>query len=187
MKKIYFVTSNKGKVFEAKTILSKLKIKVIQINLGYPEIQADNLEEVALFGVNYLKKRFKNPFIIEDAGLFIDSLKGFPGVYSSYVFYRIGCSGILKLMNDKYDKDRNAFFKSVYAYFEPKKEPVLFLGESKGKISCKILGTHGFGYDPIFIPDGEKKTFGQMGMEEKNFYSHRRKSLDKFIIYFKKL
>ena len=187
MKTIYFITSNKGKVLEAKTKLSKLNIKVIQKNLGYPEIQADTLEEVALFGVDHLKKRFDSPFILEDAGLFIDSLNGFPGVYSAYVFYRIGCQGILKLMDDKCDKDRKATFRSVYVYCEPIKEPVLFFGESKGKISKQILGSHGFGYDPIFIPDGEKKTFGQMETNEKNCYSHRSKSLDKFISYFKKL
>lgn len=187
MKTIYFITSNKGKVLEAKTKLSKLNIEVIQKNLGYPEIQADTLEEVAIFGVDLLKKRFDNPFILEDAGLFIDAFDGFPGVYSAYVFYRIGCSGILKLMDDKCDKDRKATFKSVYAYCEPKKEPVLFLGESRGKISRKILGSNGFGYDPIFIPDGEKKTFGQMEIEEKNCLSHRSKSLDKFIDYFEKL
>jgi XTP/dITP diphosphohydrolase len=184
MKTIYFITSNKGKVLEAKTKLSKLNIKVIQKNLGYPEIQADTLEEVALFGVDHLKKRFNNPFILEDAGLFIDALNGFPGVYSAYVFYRIGCSGILKLMDDKYDEDRKATFRSVYAFYEEKKEPVLFLGESRGKISRQILGSHGFGYDPIFIPDGENKTFGQMETEEKNCYSHRSNSLDKFMDYF---
>jgi XTP/dITP diphosphohydrolase len=183
MRTIYFITSNKGKVLEAKSKLIKLDIEIIQKNLGYPEIQANTLEEVALFGVNNLRKKFEKPFILEDAGLFIDALDGFPGIYSAYVFYRIGCSGILKIMDEKSDKDRTATFRSVYAYCGSKKEPVLFLGESRGKISMQIQGCYGFGYDPIFIPDGEKKTFGQMETEEKNCHSHRGKSLDKLINY----
>jgi XTP/dITP diphosphohydrolase len=187
MKIIYFITSNKGKALEAKIKLSKLNIEVIQKNLGYPEIQADTLEDVAIFGVENIKKKFGYPFILEDAGLFIDALDGFPGVYSAYVFYRIGCTGILKLMDDKSDKNRKATFRSIYAYSEPKKEPILFLGECQGTISSRIVGNHGFGYDPIFIPDGKIKTFGQMEIEEKNCLSHRSKSLDKFIEFFTKL
>jgi len=187
MKSLYFITGNKGKVLEAKTKFSKLGIKIIQKDLGYPEIQADSLEDVAIYGAEHLQKNFKNPFILEDAGLFIDALDGFPGVYSAYVFYRIGCSGILKLLEGIDEKKRNATFKSVYAYCKPGIKPVLFAGESKGKISKKAMGDSGFGYDPIFIPDGETKTFGQMETEEKNKHSHRGKSLEKLHNYFKNL
>jgi len=93
MKTLYFVTGNKGKVLEAKTKFLELDIKISQKDLGYPEIQADKLEDVALFGAEYIQKKMNKPFILEDAGLFIDSLDGFPGVYSAYVFYRIGCAG----------------------------------------------------------------------------------------------
>jgi len=185
MKTLYFITSNKGKVLEAKEKFSDLDIKIIQKNLGYPEIQTDTLEEVAIFGVDYLKERFDKPFILEDAGLFIDALDGFPGVYSAYVFYRIGCQGILTLIKDFDDAKRKAAFKSVYAYSEPGKKPIIFLGECRGTISKEQLGKHGFGYDPIFIPDGRTKTFAQMDTNEKNQYSHRGKSLEKLKNYFK--
>jgi XTP/dITP diphosphohydrolase len=187
MKTVYFITGNKGKVLEAKTKFSDLNIDIVQEDLGYPEIQADSLEDVARFGAEHVQKRFNHPFILEDAGLFIDLLDGFPGVYSAYVFYRIGCSGILKLLEGLDDNKRKATFKSVYAYGEPGKKPMLFVGESHGTISKKTLGKHGFGYDPIFIPDDETRTFAQMDAEEKNRFSHRGKSLEKLKDFFKNM
>ena len=184
MKKIYFVTSNKGKQAEAEEKLSAVGFDVIQHNIGYPEIQADTLEEVAGFGVEYIQKRFDKPFFLEDAGLFVDCLKGFPGVYSSYVFRTIGCRGILKLMDG--EKNRKATFRSVIAYKEPGKKPVFFVGECHGDIATEELGSHGFGFDPIFIPSGENRTFAQMEIKEKNLLSHRGRSLDKLADFFKK-
>ena len=185
MKTIYFVTGNKGKLLEAEKEFSKMDIKVVQKDLGYPEIQADCLEDVALFGAEHIQKRFDKPFFLEDAGLFIDALNGFPGVYSSFVFYKIGLSGILKLLKDFKDEDRKACFRSVIVFKKPNEKPELFIGESHGFISKNQVGNHGFGYDPIFIPDKISKTFAQMGTEEKNSYSHRGKSLNKLIDYFK--
>lgn len=185
-KTIYFITSNKGKALEAKEKFSSLKINVVQKNLGYPEIQADYLEDVALFGAEDIKKRFKKPFFLEDAGLFVDVLNGFPGVYSAYVYYTIGCKGILKLLEGLGDEKRKACFKSVIAYGQLGKKPLIFTGECHGKISLKPVGNHGFGFDPIFIPDGEKKTFAEMETKEKNLYSHRGKSLEKLIDFFVK-
>ena len=185
MKKIYFITSNKGKVKEAKEKLADAGIDVLQKNIGYPEIQSEKLEEVALYGVEHIQKNFNQPFILEDAGLFIDSLNGFPGVFSAYVFYNIGCKGILKLIENQ--NNRKAVFKSVFAYGQPNKKPKLFVGECKGKISKEMVGKHGFGYDPIFIPDGETKTFGEMKTSEKNNFSHRGKSLEKLHYFLKKI
>ena len=186
MKTIYFITSNKGKLQEAKEKLSTVDVEVIQKNLVYPEIQADTLEDVARFGVEYLQKKIRGSFILEDAGLFVDSLSGFPGVYSSYVFHTIGCKGILKLLKDIDAGRRKACFRSVFAYKESDEKPVFFLGECHGRISTKMLGEHGFGFDSIFIPTGEMRTFAQMNVEEKNCFSHRGKSLEKLIDFFKK-
>ena len=185
MKKLYFITSNKGKYIEAKEKFSKLDIEIIQKNLGYPELQSDSLENVALYGAEDIKKRFDKPFFLEDAGLFIGSLNGFPGVYSAFVFYKIGCLGILKLMEELKHNKRKACFRSVIAFKEPNSEIELFIGETHGKISKKQIGKNGFGYDPIFIPKNQTKTFGQMRTEEKNLFSHRGKSLNKLIDFFK--
>ena len=187
MKKIYFITSNNGKLIETKNKFSEVNIEIIQRNIGYPEIQADSLDEVAFFGVEHISKNFKKPFILEDAGLFINALNGFPGVFSAYVFHTIGCEGILKLIKDKKINERKAIFKSVYAYGKPDCKPYLFIGECKGKISIAKRGNNGFGYDPIFIPDNSKKTFAEMNISEKNTYSHRGKSLEKLIDFLKKI
>ena len=177
--KLYFITGNKGKQMEAKEKLSRINIDVVQKNLGYPEIQADSLEEVACYGVKHIQESFDKPFILEDAGLFIDGLKGFPGVYSAYVFHTIGCKGILKLMEKTSNK--KAVFRSIFAYGQPDEKPVLFIGECPGTISETEKGSNGFGYDPIFIPDGKTRTFAEMQINEKNNYSHRGKSLEKLM------
>jgi XTP/dITP diphosphohydrolase len=185
MKTLYFITGNKGKLLEAQKKLESLKIDVIQKDLRYPEIQAVALEDVARFGVEYIQKKINQPFILEDAGLFIDALDGFPGVFSSYVYHTIGCRGILHLLKEFKGENRSAVFKSVFGYKEPGKNPRFFIGESPGIISEKEIGDYGFGYDPIFIPKGESRTFAQMETVEKNRFSHRGKSLDKFIDFFK--
>ncbi len=185
MRSLYFITGNKGKFSEAKKKFSELNIDIVQKDFGYPEIQADSLKDVALYGVEYIQERFDKPFFLEDAGLFIDALNGFPGVYSAYIFYKISCSGILKLMDELGSNRRKACFRSVIAYKEPDREPDLFIGESYGVISKKPIGENGFGYDPIFIPEKGTKTFAQMETNEKNQFSHRGKSLNKLIDFFK--
>lgn len=179
MKQLYFITSNKGKLVEAVEKLQRAGYTVLQKNLGYPEIQADSLEEVVTSGVLHIQERFDKPFIIEDAGLFIEALQGFPGVYSKYVFFTIGLPGILRLLDG--EVNRKAVFRSVYAYKEPKGEPVIIIGECNGVIANSSQGHHGFGYDPIFIPEKGSKTFGEMTVEEKNRFSHRGKALEKLI------
>jgi XTP/dITP diphosphohydrolase len=180
MKKIFFITGNKGKVQEATRKLLPLGYTVMQKDLGYPEVQADTLEEVAVWGASHVQQRFDGCFIIEDAGLFIDALQGFPGVYSKYVFLTIGLEGILRLLEKV--ENRKAVFKSVYAYCEPGKKPLIVPGECEGTISTKKQGNHGFGYDPIFLPVGAEKTFGEMTVEEKNLHSHRGKALEKLTV-----
>lgn len=184
MKTIYFITSNKGKLLEVKEKLSAVNVEVVQRDIGYPEVQADSLEDVARFGVEYIQKKIDHPLILEDAGLFIDVLQGFPGVYSSYVFYTIGLKGILKLLEGLDGDKRKACFRSVVAYKEPDKKPELFIGECCGRIATEELGEYGFGYDPIFILDGDTRTFAQMNVREKNRFSHRGKSLEKLIDFF---
>lgn len=184
MKKIFFITGNKGKAHEAKNKFSKIGIDIVQKDLGYPEIQADRLEEVASFGIEHLKTKLDEPFILEDAGLFIESLNGFPGVYSAYIYHTIGCKGILNLLKNQ--KNRNALFRSVFAYYKPGEKPLFFIGECHGKIGFEEKGKNGFGYDPIFIPKKMSKTFAEMTTGEKNQYSHRGKSLEKLVDFLQK-
>jgi XTP/dITP diphosphohydrolase len=184
MRTLYFITSNKGKFLEAKEKLRSLGFSMIQKDLGYPEIQAESLEDVALQGITHVRMSFNKAFILEDAGLFIEALHGFPGVYSKYVFFTIGLPGILRLISGV--KDRKAVFRSVYAYSEPGQKPIIVVGECKGTISTEQRGKNGFGYDPIFFPKGLRRTFGEMTIDEKNKYSHRSKALDNLILKLKK-
>jgi XTP/dITP diphosphohydrolase len=166
---IYFVTGNRGKFEEAQGILGDVE----QRNVGYTEIQADTLEEVAAFGMREVREKLAGPVMIEDAGLFIETLQGFPGVYSAYVFDTIGNEGILRLLEGV--EDRRAVFRSVLGYAEPGMEPMLFKGEFWGEIAHKPRGSGGFGYDPIF--EVGEKTIAEMGLEEKNMISHRGASI----------
>jgi len=166
---IYFVTSNKGKFAEAQAIFGDL----IQKNIGYTEIQADTLDEVAAYGMKEVVARLDGPVMIEDAGLFVEALQGFPGVYSAYVQRTIGNAGILRLMDG--EEMRNASFRSVVAYVEPGMEPVMFTGEVHGQIGFEQRGRKGFGYDPIFYVGDV--SLGEMEIEEKNKISHRAASM----------
>ena len=181
---IMFATQNRGKFKEAREKLEKIGIKLLIYDRGYPEIQADNLVDVAIYGTRYLSRRIDKPFFLEDAGLFIRSLNGFPGVYSAYVFKKIGCKGILKLMET--EEDRYAEFRSVIVYKEKGRKAKVFIGTCQGTISHEERGTKGFGFDPIFIPAGSDKTFGEMDAQEKNKYSHRGKSIDMLVEYLRK-
>ena len=179
MKRLVFITSNKGKVTEAAVRLAPLGYTVEQNDLGYPEVQADSLQEVALFGVEHVRTRMRSAFFLEDSGLFISSLAGFPGVYSKYVFLTIGLRGVLQLMEEK--PDRSAVFRSVIAYSAPGQDPELFVGECPGTLAFNPRGTGGFGYDPVFIPTGEQRTFAEMTTEEKTKISHRGRALALFV------
>lgn len=166
---IYFVTSNKGKFLEANAIFGDL----IQKDIGYTEIQADTLEEVAAFGIREVAERLQGPVMLEDAGLFVEALSGFPGVYSAYVQKTIGNRGILRLMEGV--ENRRAYFRSVVAYIEPGMELQMFRGEVHGKIGTEERGTKGFGYDPIFYIN--EISLAEMDLSEKNEISHRASSM----------
>ncbi len=174
-----FVTSNIHKFNEARQVLSEYKVAVGMLKIETVEIQDDNLENVAKASAIDAAKNCHLPLIVEDAGLFIEALNGFPGPYSSYVYRTIGTAGILQLMK-KVD-EREAYFQSVVAFNGPEETPRCFQSKAKGKISFEERGSLGFGFDPIFEPSGGgNKTFAEMVMKEKNAYSHRAGALRKF-------
>jgi len=179
MREMVFVTGNKGKFSEAKEILAAKDIELIQNKDGYPELQEDELEPIAAYGAKYCAEKLKHPVMVDDSGLFINALNGFPGPYSAFVEENLGNQRVLKLMED--ESDRSAVFKSVIGYCEPGGEPVTFTGTVEGEIAYEERGSGGFGYDPIFDYNG--KTFGELGTEEKNKMSHRKRALDKFFAW----
>jgi XTP/dITP diphosphohydrolase len=183
--KIFFATSNKHKFLEAKNILEKYGINIEMYPFKPIEIQSNSIEEIVKnCAKQIIEKKIKKKIFLEDAGLFIKSLKNFPGAYSSYVYSTIGLNGILKLMENK--KNRNAIFKSAIAFINEKNKIKIFTGIAKGKIAYIPKGKKGFGFDPIFIPLGYNKTFAEMNIEEKNKVSHRGKAIIKMYKWLKK-
>lgn len=177
-KGILFLTKNLHKYNEAFEILSEYDIHLKHLAFDKLELQSHSIEDVSKFSAIQAYKQLKHPLIVEDAGLFIDSLNGFPGPYSSYVFHTIGCDGILQLM--KRAIDRSAEFRSVVTYADFKDGVKSFNGIVHGYICFEKKGENGFGFDPIFIPESETLTFAEVSSTRKNKISHRAKSLRLF-------
>ena len=207
---VWFLTGNQGKLVEAERHLSQIGYSVNQLivdsELIY-EPQADDLITVTKSKINQALNVIPEDFndgdmiLVEDAGLFVDALHGFPGVYSSFVHSTIGNAGILRLLSHLNSADpvssanlRSAHFKAVAALW---KNGEIILGEGicPGHISLEAMEGSGFGYDPIFIPydldtdlnpltpgdygefSTHGKTFGGVGFEIKQKFSHRTKAL----------
>ena len=174
---VIFASSNIHKYEEAKEILAEFGIELEFFKTDLVEIQDDSLSKIALQKALNAYEKCKKPVIVEDDGLFIDSLSGFPGPYSSYIFNTIGNNGILKLIRD----NRDAQFVAIIAFCDYNQKPILFESKIVGTISKNIQG-NGWGYDPIFIPEKQNKTYGELA--EKNKLSHRYESLKKFATWF---
>jgi XTP/dITP diphosphohydrolase len=167
-----FYTSNRGKVDEVRAALRPQGWNVVQGTRKLSEPQADDLREVALAKLEQIPRR-SGAVIVEDAGLFIRSLGGFPGVFSAYARSTLGLEGILRLVRGK---DRAAQFRAVIA-FRCGREERLFVGVARGTIASAPRGQGGFGFDPIFIPLSSRRTFAEMSPGEKLRLSHRGKAV----------
>ncbi len=184
---VFFATGNINKFREAKSILSPFGIAVAMLKMKGTEIQSDSLQEIAKTSAKDAFRRCHLPVIVEDAGLFIEALKGFPGPYAAYVYKTISNKGILKLMENL--DNRKAKFQAAVAYCDKQScEPMVFMGQSNGEITQserREQGKSGFGFDPIFQPQGSGKSFAEMTIEEKNGFSHRADGLRKFAEWYR--
>ncbi len=176
MHKIYFATGNAHKLREAKNILGDVGYEVEQLDCDYPELQADDLETISAYGARWCADKLDRDVMVDDSGIFIDALNGFPGPYSRYVEDHLGNQKVLKLMEG--ETNRKAVFRTVVGFCQPAGEPHTFAGEVVGTISFEERGTHGFGYDPIFLYEGQ--TFGELEDVKKNRVSHRGNAMRKF-------
>jgi XTP/dITP diphosphohydrolase len=185
---IFFATGNEHKFNEARMVLAEYDIAVGMIRVKSLEIQSDSLEKIAETSAVDAFGRFGLPVFVEDAGLFVDALNGFPGPYAAYVYKTIGNKGLLQLLEKA--KDRKAKFQSVIAYCSREKARSLcFEGEALGEITAEKRrgkGKSGFGFDPVFRPAGSGKTFAEMSLDEKNCFSHRAMALRRFAEWYKK-
>ncbi len=179
--KIIVITGNVHKKREIETILSEYDSTFeidIEPSIRKLEIQADDISEIARRAVmeisRLLKPQRDTYIVLEDDGLFIDALGGFPGPYSEYVYRTLGLDGILKLMYNT--ENRSAIFKAALGILTPSGKVEIVQGACKGRIAESKRGKGGFGYDPIFIPHGYDMTFAEMSIEEKCKISHRARA-----------
>ena len=177
--KITVVTGNAGKAAEIAAFFGG-RIDVDHISLDIPEHRSNDIAEIAAGKARYAFTHLNIPVIVDDTGLFIDALEGFPGPYSAYVLNTIGNAGILKLM--KGNSCRNARFTTGIAYAD-EQEIRVFTGILEGMIATAPRGTSGFGYDPIFETE-TGKTLAEISLEEKGRISHRGQALSNFHDWF---
>lgn len=188
--KIVFATNNKNKILEVQQMLPE-SIEIISLEtIGcFEEIPetADTIEENAIMKANYITYNYGYDCFADDTGLEVQSLNGEPGVFSARYAgkQRNADDNMNKLLSELENKpNRYAQFKTVIALNYNGKQH-LFTGIAKGEITLKKLGNMGFGYDPIFKPEGYEVTFAQLSLEEKGFISHRGKATEQLISFLK--
>jgi XTP/dITP diphosphohydrolase len=167
------VTSNPSKLREIRTILEgERQWSVRWSRRTLPEPQADSLEVVVRAKLDALAAT-RHWQIVEDSGLFIDGLNGFPGVYSAYALRTVGLPPLVSWLAGR---RRTAVFRTVAGARRGTVRRTA-VGEVRGRIAARPRGTSGFGFDPIFIPEGERRTYAEMSPSEKAATSHRARAI----------
>lgn len=185
---LVFASNNKNKIREIQGILpDSIRIASLEDIGCFEDIPetADTIEGNAILKANYVSERYNLPCFADDSGLEVDALNGAPGVYSARY------AGSQKNDNDNMDKllselsgkdNRKAQFKTVIALNLDGKQH-LFTGIIKGNITLEKIGHQGFGYDPIFQPEGYSGTFAEFSLQEKAAISHRAKAVKELISF----
>ncbi len=177
------MTQNQHKLTELKPLFERFGVSFETTSVEKFEIRADDVEAVAHEAAITAYDALKRPVVLDDTGLFVDTLNGFPGTYSGYVLKAIGNAGILRLMNNI--DERTAKFVTAVGYADG--DTILtFVGVMPGNIARTPAGETGFGYDPIFVPQGETRTYAQLSLSEKVNISHRTKAFRKFLNWYTK-
>ncbi len=178
MKKILIGTNNKGKFKEIACLISKKykKISPVSLKIKSPKETGKSFKSNSILKVNYFSKYVDYPVISDDSGLCIKAFNNKPGIYSARLAKKHGgffkaMKFLLKKLKNK--KNRNATFVCSLSYKNKNGKIITVQGNLSGKISTKVVGRNGFGYDPIFIPKGKKITFGQMAKYKKLKIDHR--------------
>ncbi|MBP3546715.1 MAG: RdgB/HAM1 family non-canonical purine NTP pyrophosphatase [Alphaproteobacteria bacterium] len=186
--KLVVASHNAGKIAEIKTLLAPLKIEVqsaADLRLGDVEETGTTFEENAKLKAEALCMMCGLPCLADDSGLCVDALDGRPGVYSARYApnrdFNEGMKMLLKEMEESGKSTRKAHFSCCMALAYPNEKTMIFEGRVDGNISETPSGNGGFGYDPIFIPEGFDKTFAELGEDIKNQMSHRSRALEKLI------
>lgn len=189
--KLVFASNNKNKFEEIKAILPEsielLTLEDVHFTEDIEET-GETLEANAALKANTIFNATGLACFADDSGLLVEALNGRPGVKSARfagepVNHEANIALLLKELNGK--TNRNAAFKTVICYKDSDNE-LFFEGEAKGRIINEKKGLNGFGYDPVFIPENNTRTFAEMSLEEKNKISHRKRAFAKMVDYFNK-
>lgn len=175
------VTNNQHKIAELRPVFEEYGIHFKTTPHSKVEIRSDEVSTVAEVAAEYAFDELGIPVVVDDTGLYITSLNGFPKAYAAFVLRTIGIEGILRLMSGI--QDRSAKFITAVGYSDGTQIRV-FTGATLGTISQIPMGDNGFGYDPIFIPNGIDKTYAQLSMTEKVSISHRTKAFRAFLAWY---
>ena len=189
MKEILIATHNKGKIREFTQMLEPQGFKVrsaADFDLPEPEETGSTFEENALLKAKAAMEATGLPALADDSGLSVDALDGAPGIYSGRWAEQNGTRDFQFAMQRVQDElaeasDRTARFVAVLALSRPNIDPLFYRGEAVGTLIWPPRGEHGFGYDPMFQPHDETRTFAEMSAEEKHSLSHRAKALKLFL------
>lgn len=188
--KLVFATNNRNKIKEVQQMLPSsiqlVSLEEIGCFEDIPET-ADTIEGNAILKAQYIHQKYKMDVFADDTGLEVSELNGEPGVLSARYAGdqkddKQNIALLLKNMEGK--PNREARFKTIFALIF-QGEMHLFEGIANGKITHKVLGINGFGYDPIFQPDGFEQTFAELSPEQKNEISHRKKATQKLVNFLK--
>jgi XTP/dITP diphosphohydrolase len=171
---VTFVSTNPGKYREVRDVLRPYGVRVRWTRRALPEPQAENLLQVVEAKLDAVRD-LRGYVLVEDSGLFVPSLGGFPGVYSAHFLKLWRFRPLLELLEHR---DRRAYFQTV-AGLQNGRHRWTFVGEVRGAIATRPAGKNGFGYDPIFVPRGSDRTFAQLPEEAKNAISHRARAVHK--------
>ncbi|MDQ3099310.1 MAG: RdgB/HAM1 family non-canonical purine NTP pyrophosphatase [bacterium] len=176
-----FITGNAGKAAELQAFLN---IAIKHIKLDLPEIQSLDLKEISSKKAESAFSQISKPVLVEDVGLTFKSMGNLPGPFIKWFLTELKNDGLCKLLAGFEDKSATA--NIIYTIYDGK-QMTYFEGECEGTISDLPRGENGFGWDQIFIPLGQEKTYAQMSIDEKNIVSHRGKALQKLQQYFNDL
>ncbi len=188
LKELVIASHNQGKINEFKQMLEPLGVKIYsasELNLPDVEETGTTFHENAALKAEALSKISGKPCLADDSGLCVDALGGRPGVYSArYAPNRDFDKAMTMLINELKDSgsdDWSAHFSCVLALKEPDKPTRFYEGKVEGIITADRRGSNGFGFDPVFIPQGYERTFAEMSSEEKRNLSHRGKAVAAFL------
>jgi XTP/dITP diphosphohydrolase len=180
--KIILATRNANKIVEIRKIIGDLvETQMIGdfVKVDIPEFGRSLLDN-SLAKAAFAYRLCGKPSLADDSGLFVESLDGEPGIYSSR-YGKDDAERIARLLrNLRKEQKRRAAFRVVFVYYYTDGKYEVFEGECVGRIAPSARGTEGFGYDPVFIPRGYKRTFAELGPSVKNRISHRAQALQKF-------